>query len=395
MLVEHRDPIGASANRTAGWREIALGEAEQGRFASAVTAGQRDSFRSADRQRPGAETSIAISDGRVLDREYLGLRPEAGGGEVDGERRQHFDPRLSGCAGLHGFLDLPFGEAATVPAAVLGALGLAAEQDLRLRSLGGEAAPGLVAPVLGLARGLGGQAGGAKGGIGAGSVQRPRARVRHRARRRRRPAAADDAIADWAQFDDAVHGFEQCAIMAGDQQAAAPARDPAFDGGPTFGVEIVGRFVEQQQVGLGDRQPGHADPRPLAAGQAPIGRSRAMPSRPTSASAASIVGRQRPVGGVEVRAVPSPASIRVRIDSGSWTPSASATLSPSCQSWASRSTVPVRWIVPDTGSVSPATMCSSVDLPDPLRPTRPMRSAPTDRVRSSKSGRPSGVAAER
>jgi hypothetical protein len=39
MLVEHGDPIGASANRTSGGREVALGKAEQGRFAGAVAAG--------------------------------------------------------------------------------------------------------------------------------------------------------------------------------------------------------------------------------------------------------------------------------------------------------------------------------------------------------------------
>src|SRR5437660_458150 len=57
--------------------------------------------------------------------------------------------------------------------------------------------------------------------------------------------------------------------------------------------------------------------------------------------------------------------------------------------------VPVRWTLPDKGMASPVAMRRSVDLPDPLRPTRPIRSVPTAKVRSWKSAWPSGVAAER
>ena len=46
------------------------------------------------------------------------------------------------------------------------------------------------------------------------------------------------------------------------------------------------------------------------------------------------------------------------------------------------------------GSISPAIRRSSVDLPQPLRPTTPVRSRPSASVSPSNSGRPSGVARE-
>ena len=61
----------------------------------------------------------------------------------------------------------------------------------------------------------------------------------------------------------------------------------------------------------------------------------------------------------------------------------------------------VMWIALALASLLPmerlfqaATRLSSVDLPEPLRPTRPTRSAPMARVRFSNSARPSGVEAD-
>src|SRR4051812_50210204 len=55
---------------------------------------------------------------------------------------------------------------------------------------------------------------------------------------------------------------------------------------------------------------------------------------------------------------------------------------------------PMRCNDPAADSISPAIRRSNVDLPQPLRPTRPVRSRPWASVNPSNSGRPSGVARE-
>lgn len=65
------------------------------------------------------------------------------------------------------------------------------------------------------------------------------------------------------------------------------------------------------------------------------------------------------------------------------------------QGWRSTPTRPRTTTDPAAGEISPSISRISVVLPTPLRPTRPVRSAPKARVRSSKSGWPSGVLYER
>ena len=76
------------------------------------------------------------------------------------------------------------------------------------------------------------------------------------------------------------------------------------------------------------------------------------------------------------------------------TPSASSTVNRSSVSCASMPIEPTRCSDPLAGSISPAIRRSNVDLPQPLRPTMPVRSRPKASVNPSNSGRPSGVARE-
>ena len=123
----------------------------------------------------------------------------------------------------------------------------------------------------------------------------------------------------------------------------------------------------------------------------PIRRSRGHPGRPASARAASRRGSRVQSAASRSSALPSPARTRLSTAKGSATPRASASVHASGQSCRSRPTVPDRRTEPAAGSTRPAATCRSEDLPEPLRPTRPIRSAPRERVRSSKRGRPSGV----
>src|SRR5436309_3134627 len=135
--------------------------------------------------------------------------------------------------GLRGLPDLPIRKTTGEPATILRPFRPSAEQDLRLRPLGGESATRLVAAILRFARGLGGEASGAKRRVGAiafGFGKRP---LGVSCGGKNRPAAADDATADRAELDDAIHMLEQGAVMAGDQQATTPACDKPLDGGAT------------------------------------------------------------------------------------------------------------------------------------------------------------------
>ena len=95
--------------------------------------------------------------------------------------------------------------------------------------------------------------------------------------------------------------------------------------------------------------------------------------------------------------VASPASARFSMASASLAPKRSATVSSAstCTLWRRIPNLPLKEIVPDCGCSSPETSLISVVLPTPLRPTRPVRSAPKLRSRLERSGRPSGVDHER
>ena len=60
---------------------------------------------------------------------------------------------------------------------------------------------------------------------------------------------------------------EEIAVMGDDQDRARILPQMAFQPQHRFGVEMVGRLVQQQQVGLVEQQPAQRDPAALAAGE--------------------------------------------------------------------------------------------------------------------------------
>ena len=86
-----------------------------------------------------------------------------------------------------------------------------------------------------------------------------------------RPAAAEDGDADGCQLDDAVDMFEQVAVVAGNEGGAAPLVDEGEDRCAAGAVEIVGGFVEQEDVRRFEPEPGDGDARALAAAEAADG----------------------------------------------------------------------------------------------------------------------------
>src|SRR4029077_14792374 len=69
------------------------------------------------------------------------------------------------------------------------------------------------------------------------------------------------------ELDDSIHGFEQFAIMADDDRAGAPAAQKLDDRSAAFPVEIVGRLVEQDEVGFREQERGKSGPRALSTRQ--------------------------------------------------------------------------------------------------------------------------------
>ena len=164
---------------------------------------------------------------------------------------------------------------------------------------------------------------------------------------------------------------------------------------------MVGRLVEQQQVGVGEQRRGQRHPHAPAAGvavhrpglrrgvEAEPGQDRRPPApAPTSAPIARsrswISARRQRVRrvllGQQARrrsvSVASTVSIRLAGPDGA-----------SCRTWAMRARADSR-ISPPSTPISPAMARSSVVLPAPLRPTSPIRrpgstrsSAPSSRVR--------------
>jgi len=117
--------------------------------------------------------------------------------------------------------------------------------------------------------------------------------------------------------------------------------------------------------------------------------------RPVSARACSIrVGSVQSASAAS-STLPSPRSNRSRQARASVRPSAPARSSVSSSDCCSMPARPGRWILPEVMATSPTMARSSVDLPQPLRPTRPTRSRPSESVRPRKSGVPSGVERDR
>ena len=61
--------------------------------------------------------------------------------------------------------------------------------------------------------------------------------------------------------------FEQVAVVRDDEQRAGPAVEEVLERGECLDVEVVGRLVEQQHVGLVHEQAGQLQPPSLAAGE--------------------------------------------------------------------------------------------------------------------------------
>ena len=109
------------------------------------------------------------------------------------------------------------------------------------------------------------------------------------------PVAAIARGAERGQLDDGVHGLEQLAVMADDDRARPPAGEQLDHRLAALAVEIVGRLVEQEEVGLGEDERGEPGPRALPAGQR---RQRRVGPRvePDAAERGGDARLQRPVG---------------------------------------------------------------------------------------------------
>jgi hypothetical protein len=324
---------------------------------------------------------------------------QAAGRQVEGQAAQALDPGLGGLAALGGVLGGAVGQPPFARAAVLGPLGLGAQQDLGLAALGGEPAAGGVAARLAFAGDLGLAGRLAHLALGRLQVVLGGGHGLGLALGIEVVAAAVAGRAQAGQLDDAVHAAQQRAVVADHHRPALPPPQHVGQQAAGGGVEIVGRLVQQDDVGGGDQQAGQGRAGHLAAAEAG-GRIRGVPARqPDLAQGGGDAARQGPVGLDEVLfegfGVPSSASMRHSRSQAGPTPSRSARRAPgggACR-WGRTPTTPARLTVPETGAAVPAISDSSVDLPTPLRPTRPMRSAPIVRFRLSKRTRPSGVSA--
>ncbi len=167
---------------------------------------------------------------------------------------------------------------------------------------------------------------------------------------------------------------EEGAVVADDDEGALVAIQPALEPFDRREVEVVGRLVEQQQVGLLRQRAGKRGAAPSRRRCAvAAGRAMSMPSWP--AMALDLVGLRR-----RVAAFRPPAR----------NPSAWRSRRSRDPVRASRSCVPgliLRW--PRSASIRPAMRLSSVVLPAPLRPISASRSrGPTCRSRPPVSGAP-------
>ncbi len=80
-------------------------------------------------------------------------------------------------------------------------------------------------------------------------------------------ALPGDAVAAIELEDPAGDVVEEVAIVGDRHHGALVVLQEALEPGDRFGVQMVGRLVEQQEVGLLQQQPAERDPPPLAAGE--------------------------------------------------------------------------------------------------------------------------------
>ena len=163
-------------------------------------------------------------------------------------------------------------------------------------------------------------------------------------------------------------GVEEPAVVGDDEQRAAPRREVAREPVDALDVEVVGRLVEQQQLGAVEQQPRERDAAALAARQRRD--RRVEPLR----EAAQPDAAEQAVEHVAERARRPPTR-------GRRAPPTSSCADRACRRRGRRPgraararSPPARVTAPASGSSMPAISRSSVDLPSPLRPTTPMRS---------------------
>ena len=162
--------------------------------------------------------------------------------------------------------------------------------------------------------------------------------------------------------------------MRDDDDRAAPRQQVLGEPADALDVEVVGRLVEHDQVGVADQRRGQRDAPLLAAGQARrrCGRGRCMPS-PSRTS--------RTCGSAAHSCSAAPTQ-RGQHDVAH--PGALRAASSPCARCARRSP-PSRLTRPPSGARRPVRMSSSVVLPPPLSPTTPIRSPALDAERHASS----------
>ena len=210
----------------------------QRRLAVAVGAEQRDAVVHVDADVEAAQHRLA---GFVADIDALEIeqrrRQRVGGGEVEARQRLLDD----GSRHFHLFQQL---EPTLRLARLRGLVAEAVDEGLHVAALGELLLDGLrLYPLLfgaGLAEGV---------EIAAVSRQ-PATLYMHR--------PAGDAV-------------EQVAVMADDDQRAAPVLEEIRQPDRRLDIEMVGWLVEQQQVGVGEQRRGQRHPHPPAAGQGAAG----------------------------------------------------------------------------------------------------------------------------
>ena len=81
-------------------------------------------------------------------------------------------------------------------------------------------------------------------------------------------AAGVSAILPRSRMRDGLHrAVEQAAVVRYHQGGAGKAGEPGFQPQRGFEVEMVGRFVEQQQIRVGEQRGGQGDAHAPAAGK--------------------------------------------------------------------------------------------------------------------------------
>ena len=240
---------------------------QQGRLARPIGACQRDPFRAAyfEGQVTQHRRGGIIAGRDAAQRQHDLACRQAGRGQADLHRLQDFDSLPRGLCGGFRFGDLAFGKVLQVAARDLRPALHRADQDARRAApcrlaLSGGVLPGFLfggelhflARRVHLAFGLrqvlprGLQFECLAGPIGA-----PSPAITGRAQRR--------------QLHDGIHAFEQLAVMADNQSAAAPAGEQARHRRAPVAVEIVGRLIQQQEIRLREDHRGERRARALPA----------------------------------------------------------------------------------------------------------------------------------